>query len=696
MFEAIQGAYELLLPVIESGQELKFFTDGDVGEIVGNERIINAAEGFPGGESQMETLHLLIKAQILICRRFEVEMGKYKYPAYQLLFSCLNMSATCIEALEKGDPDSIFRSTLLSEKRAAFVRDAVELVFRTCLVSPLNAEELVCESGVVALDAILDFYIHTASIFDKRAGSYNETASEEVVFGILSNIVHTFAGIAYYESGRASIESLPDLPRFCVNWRRCLDGKYLKTKFGNASDAALKRFALEGAANMARSSVLQNKLVGAGIVWPLGRFVLGFDPTLDDSSISRENLEDDVGVSQASNNVQARLAIRTLAMLSGFLKDSKLSTPANTPLQTAMKTLLTSPIALLLRNKRTGEILRILNSNVESPSRIWNVGMREELLRTIALFEEKRPEGGVRPSSEELDGLEGFEYSNLKNEMEIGGVYIRVFNKLGIEKGGIRDIVDPGLFASQLATYVATCINRSKELPENWIALSVPNIPVESESIDAVAISDRRFIMVISALRILVRADGLVDDVLFDQSTTISSILLSLLELPQDSEVSLLFLATPVKIIHVSPIICLQAFEIGSDILSLISSKEGFADAVAQQGALWRLLWVLERPGEQEDAQSDGSEPGSQVDLLRKQRGWALLESLSSSPSVAEKIVNSSAWLELLGILVGYSEFTKVWIARAGAAKTLSRLLWDPKTGPLIGKFDSWVLPCHK
>ena len=63
-----------------------------------------------------------------------------------------------------------------------------------------------------------------------------------------------------------------------------------------------------------------------------------------------------------------------------------------------------------------------------------------------------------------------------------------------------------------------------------------------------------------------------------------------------------------------------------------------------------------------------------------------LLESLSSSSSIAGKIVESTAWIELLGILVGYSKFTKVWIARTGAAKTLSRLLWDPKTGPVIGE----------
>jgi hypothetical protein len=38
-------------------------------------------------------------------------------------------------------------------------------------------------------------------------------------------------------------------------------------------------------------------------------------------------------------------------------------------------------------------------------------------------------------------------------------------------------------------------------------------------------------------LKILVRVDGLIDDVLCDDSARIASVLLSLLELPQDSEV---------------------------------------------------------------------------------------------------------------------------------------------------------------
>jgi hypothetical protein len=521
--------------------------EGDRGEVVGVGKDVNVADGFPGGESQMETLQLLIKTQILICRRFEAEMGKYKYPAYCLLLACLKLSSSCVEMRERGDADAIFGSSLMLQKRATFVKYTVELVYRTCLVSPLNAEELVSESGVLVLDSIFDFYVHAASLLNNRPDNGTDLASDAVVLEILSNVVHTFAGISYYESGRSAIESLPDMSQFCINWRRCLDGKYLKSTSGQKNDAALKRFALEGASNMARSSILQNALIGAGILWPLGRLVLGFDPTLDESSISRENLDDDVGVSQASSNVQARLAIRTLSMLSGYLQDPKLATPANVDLQGAIKTLFTSPIALLLRNKRTGEILRTLNSNVESPSRIWNVEMRGELLKVISSLEDSRPESELRSPKEELSGLDGFGYSVLKNEMQIGGVYVRVFNRLGVEKGGLRDIVDPGLFASQLVGYIASCINASKNLPKDWIPLTMPDIPGESADLDSVPINDRRFIMVISALRLLVRADGLVDDVLFEHTTTIASVLLSLLELPQDSEVSKFFLCVHVR-----------------------------------------------------------------------------------------------------------------------------------------------------
>jgi len=671
MFEAIQRAYDLLLPIIDNEQEMRIFDVTGVEDDNGKEgntpgKCSNSAEGFLGGSSQMETLRLLMKTQILICKRFETDIGKYKYPAYQLLLSCLKLTSSCRESREKDDHrDIILSSSFCTKRRASFIRDSVELIFRTCLVSPMNAEELISESGITVLYSIFGFYIHAGRILEKRTATDSEKVSNEVLHEIISLVVHTIAGVAYYKSGRCAIESLPNLSEFCLNWRRCVDGNYL-TMTKQANDSSLKRFAVEGVANMARSRILQNALVGSGILWPLGRFLLGFDPTLDESSTLRDNTDDDVGVSQASCNTLARLSARALGMLSGLLQDPKLASPRNIEVQEAMNTILTSPVSLLLRNKRTSEILRTLNTNIESPAKIWNLEMRSEMMSLLSTMEANRPEDKVQTLSQELDVLSGFEYRALNDELQIGGIYVRVFNKIGLENGNLRDVIDPCFFAKELISYIARCINNCDDLPEGWIRLDVSEINVgavitSDTVLRNVPITDRRFIMVISALRLLIRADSPIDDSLY-----VPSVLISLIELPQDSE----------------------AFEIGSECLSILTSKQGFVNAVAEQGTLWRLLWILQRKDGPDNASSDSQ---GQNDILKKHRGWGFFESLSSSPSISKKILESSAWLELLGILVGYSEFTKVWTARSGAAKILSRLLWDPQTGqtlaPLLGRF---------
>ena len=191
-----------------------------------------------------------------------------------------------------------------------------------------------------------------------------------------------------------------------------------------------------------------------------------------------------------------------------------------------MNAILTSPVALLLRNKRTGEILRILNSNVETPSRIWNVSMREEMVNFLQRMENERPEDKPRSVTEELEFVKGFEYKQLKDELRVGGIYIRIFNQLGLERGALRDVSNPGLFAKDLTDVVAKCINGSKTLPEDWVKLNLSDENKEKSSsspddngVDGVSTSDRRFVSVLSALRVLVRVDGLIDDVLSESSS---------------------------------------------------------------------------------------------------------------------------------------------------------------------------------
>jgi len=129
-----------------------------------------------------------------------------------------------------------------------------------------------------------------------------------------------------------------------------------------------------------------------------------------------------------------------------------------------------------------------------------------------------------------------------------------------------------------------------------------------------------------------------------------------------------------------------QPFNDAFEMLSMLSPRQSFADCVAREGSLWRLLVVLERTELQEEEQESslGKSQSTRYreTVQRKTKGWPVLESLTSSPSIASQLLTTSAWIELLGVLVGYTAFTKVWVARLGAAKTLSRLLWDPVTGP--------------
>jgi hypothetical protein len=126
-----------------------------------------------------------------------------------------------------------------------------------------------------------------------------------------------------------------------------------------------------------------------------------------------------------------------------------------------------------------------------------------------------------------------------------------------------------------------------------------------------------------------------------------------------------------------------QSIDVAGDILSYLSPAQFFADAVVSDATLWRLIRLLERKEPNEPAAGGESD---EMLSKRKTRAWSVLEALTSSPSIAAEILASTAWLELLGVIVGHQAFTRLFSSRLGAAKTLSRLIWDPAIGPLAGK----------
>jgi len=139
-----------------------------------------------------------------------------------------------------------------------------------------------------------------------------------------------------------------------------------------------------------------------------------------------------------------------------------------------------------------------------------------------------------------------------------------------------------------------------------------------------------------------------------------------------------------------------------------MTSRQSFADAIVRQGQLWRLLEILHQqddieieasannfgPGQNDGTGDKSMDSKSIINYMnRRRRDWDFLDSLAANTSIAQTILRSGIWLELLGIIVGYSNFTKLMVARLGGAKVLYKLLWDPENGAYLGKFAMvWML----
>ena len=185
----VKKSFELLLPIFENGGKLNGM------KVDGTEDDIASAEGIRGGWMHLQSIKLLMHTQLLIYNRYPEEIAKYKYPAYKLLLSCIIIPTSVDQ--EKGD--KIGKCCLLRAKRIQFTKIAIDLLFHTCLVSPLNADELIRENGVNVLHSLLGFYIEAFSCISKRKEkslSVKDETSSKVTARSLAGVTFVTAGIA--------------------------------------------------------------------------------------------------------------------------------------------------------------------------------------------------------------------------------------------------------------------------------------------------------------------------------------------------------------------------------------------------------------------------------------------------------------------------------------------------------------------
>jgi hypothetical protein len=501
MFHKIQVAYELLQPTVKrSAAENKLAVKGNFdGEVFSDADM----GGLNITRSQLFPTWLLMKTQLLICRRHASEIGKFKYP-YKMLLACLNPP--------KGDE---VRSFFMSLGRAKFLRTAIDLLFHSCLVSPMNAEELIREGGTLVLANLLNCYVSfLASIQLHEISQNDELISLQMES--LVHVVHTIAGIAYYENGRIALEALPSYLRICQIWRKCIDLRFVGQNVYGSN--LLKRFALEGILSMAKSEKLQVDLASSGVVWNLIHSMLDYDPKLELISLETEKFEK--SISQVELNYFGGVATRALGMLCGVMKEEFVS-PLNLALFEALQQVLTKPIAKMLRSSDSEDTLRTLNLSIETPLRLWDLNMRKELMSFLSMMEAKDP--CTEDLATHLEAAESFEYSNLSDEVNIGGVYIRIFNNMDVQEA-TKEIADISHFARSLIAFIGRSILKDKEstgaLETSPARRFLLEEKIDDSSMDPdkesvwYPLTDARFPMCVQALLQLVKRDGLIDDVM--------------------------------------------------------------------------------------------------------------------------------------------------------------------------------------
>ena len=604
MFETLQKSYELLLRVLENGEKIHVGT-ADVSDGTGSLNMI----------STMEKMRLLIKAQLLICRRYEADMKKLKYPSYKVLLDCLRLPVDFPNVDPKSEPKSYTSHAWAQLDQAEFVQSGVELIFRTCLISPQNAEAIVAQSGLFILCSLLRGMLNLVAAINvlelTKGGTKAETFFDTILY-----CLRTISGILFFDHGREAIfESQDTCGTLMQIFFECIE----KSTFARSEPKAamITHAALEGMCHLAQDAKRHRAIVEHGLLWPLIGRILLYDVSVENSTEPHIDVHN---VSSASN-AHASLAVQILGdSCVPILKDS-------------LDILFTRPLSELLRTKRYKEFLRLVNSNVEEAYVIWNASMRsqlEVLVRNETMRRLSKP--GIRTVEEEMGCLSSHHYEALVNEVVIGGVYVRVFNKAGEDAiNGVNNVTD---FATALINFSKNEIGERAQNQDDETALEMLNLSI-------------------GALKVLVHHGALNDDFL-ESSIELPDLIFALMNFPDKTEANAL----------------------GCEMGLILSSKQGFANSIAKQNSLWKLLKILEVP-----EQADVNNFDSKSVAKNKVTGWSMLESLSAYGAVTSLLLQSTCWLELLGVLCGYKGFTTSFFSRVGAAKALSRMLWDNVTG---------------
>ncbi|KRX18566.1 DnaJ -like protein subfamily C member 13 [Trichinella nelsoni] len=328
-------------------------------------------------DSTVQRIVLCMRAQTLAFQIHTPIFEQYKYSGYQLLIRIIQMESED-EALFSKDGILLIRAT--------------ELCCSTVECAPLNVEQLRRDNGLEVL--------HRA--FSRCAGVIGETTkAEDLAAMVCLNICQTFAFAAKFEECRAVFSgwsSLPNEFQHIMHFRHLL----------KLCCSVVRCISL-----MCESEIMQDIFFESGIMYNLISNLFLYDCTLNSSEIQ---LDTEINL-QCQENIYANDSCECLQSMVGLREGLNRHEKA----AASIRALLSPYILHLFQSNLISNILKFVNSNIETPCFIWNGAMKVELFDYIASAEVALRSGN------KLDDTK-FSYKALENELCIDDVFVRVFN----------------------------------------------------------------------------------------------------------------------------------------------------------------------------------------------------------------------------------------------------------------------------
>ncbi|KAK7077105.1 DnaJ subfamily C member 13 [Halocaridina rubra] len=328
---------------------------------------------------------LVIRTQSILFARYKEVLSPYKYAGYPMLIKTIQLEA---------DDEQLF------SKETSLLAAAAELTYHTINCSALNAEELRREKGLEVLQGAYNRCVSVLNASSKPS---------DVAVQVCTNIAKCYTAAASFPLCR---EKLIEMSHFIKDLCHTL---YFKT---------LLRVCLVGVecvSALAVDQILQMNLLQAGIMWHLLLFLFSYDFTLDEGGVSKSEESNQ----QELCNRLATLALHACGRLAGIYTSEDNITPANTVIQGVLQKLLTPYVVSLVPQKPAEEVLKLLTSNVETPYLVWDNGTRTQLLD----FLNTNQQSHIKTGQSDPEYGAAFEFDAHKDELVIGGVFIRIYNK---------------------------------------------------------------------------------------------------------------------------------------------------------------------------------------------------------------------------------------------------------------------------